>query len=146
MEPNALLARMPVHPLVSGAALMLLLVADCTGPAAEPASRADCPEGPLLDAVREAETLRVIVRLELETRPEAELSEADAAEQRRRIASAQDALLADLADSGAEVTRRYERFAQLGLTVTEPALCLLLVSPRVRDVALDTDDRPGGAG
>lgn len=126
--------------MLSGLALAVLLTACTTGPLE------NCPEDPLVERVRQEGTLRVLVTLELDVTPEAELTEQEVEEQRRRIDEIQDQLLAELEGTDAEVVRRFERFAMLSLRVGEPAVCRLLTSQLVRDVQEETAEPPTGSG
>jgi hypothetical protein len=122
--------------------LLVLLAPDCTGIASGGAPGDRCPDGPLLEAVRQAGTVRVIIGLALDIRPEADLTPQEVSDQRDRIATEQDRVLAEVgADS--RVVRRYERLPQLALEVSEAGLCRLLASPSVRSVQLDREDAPG---
>jgi hypothetical protein len=123
--------------------VLLILLQDCGGLAPERTGAGPCPDGPLLQGVREAGSVRVIVGLALEVRPEAELTAAAAAAQRQRIAAAQDSLLAELGTEGITVIRRYQRLPQLALQVDETRLCRLLASARVASVHADREDPPG---
>lgn len=101
-------------------------------------------EHPLREVARRQGTVPVLVRLEVETHPEATLEEAEAEAQRRRIAAAQDEVLGLLEGSGSRPRTRYRRFPLLSLLVTEEGLCRLLTSPRVLQVEEDGVARPGG--
>jgi hypothetical protein len=127
----------------SAALVLLTLAPDCSGFMLRGEADQRCPDHPLRVAAREAESLRLIVALAVDTRPEAELDERQVSEQRQRISEAQDRLLQELGGSGVILIRRYDRLPQLALQVSEPALCHLLTSPLVRDLQLDREDVPG---
>lgn len=123
------------------AVAVVALAPNCSGPGPRGETvEGRCPESPLREAVRREGSLHLIVRLQLDTRPEAELTGEEALEQRRTIAELQDRLLADLAGTGVDVMRRYERLPLLAVHVHEPAVCLLLRSPLVRSMELDRED------
>jgi hypothetical protein len=88
-------------------------------------------------------TVRVIVQLRLNTLPEGELSSADAvASQRRAIASAQSAVLTELAGTSYRVMRIFETIPFLALDVSPGALQALERSALVVGMEEDRLDSP----
>jgi len=84
--------------------------------------------------------VRVIVQLDVATRPEGALATRQAAlDQRQAIAAAQSELSADLAGTSHRVTRQFETIPFLALEVGPDALAVLERSARVVGVA---EDRP----
>jgi subtilisin family serine protease len=82
--------------------------------------------------------VRVIVQLDVATRPEGALASRQAVlDQRQAIAAAQSELLADLARTNHRVTRQFETIPFLALEVGPDALAVLERSPRVVGVAED---------
>ncbi len=83
-------------------------------------------------------TVRVIVQLRVTALPEGELSSAEAvASQRRAIASAQSAVLTELADTSYRVIRTFETIPFLALDVSPGALQALEGSALVVSVEED---------
>ena len=74
---------------------------------------------------------RVIVELHLDDdfKPEGELTEPCVRAQRAAIAAAQESLLSELADRGAQLTRRPKTIPFLALEIGAPALADLRASP-----------------
>lgn len=110
------------------AALLLAVVAApmCT---IEPHA-APCPDDPLMEEVRAAGELRVIVRLVIDPELEGE-------ERRQRISELQKTLLAELDGTRLDIVTLFERFPLMTLQVGEEALCRLLRSPRVERIQID---------
>lgn len=136
-----------------GGALVMVVAAGCAPePAAEPPpeptpeppeQELDCPSNQLRDELHAADgELRVIVTLAVDTAPEAELAEEEIREQRAAINAAQEQLIDQLADTEAEVVRRFERYPQLVVRVDEQALCHLLRADLVDDVTVDEPEPP----
>jgi hypothetical protein len=99
----------------------------------------------LIERVREEGTVSVIVTLDIPYEPEALLkTQAEIDEQRAAIASAQDELVASLADFNAVENTRYTIFPQIALTVDEKALQELARSPLVADVQENRAHPPTG--
>ena len=124
---------------------LCLLLAGCgreasPGGDTSPEASADA-EGLRREASR-AGTVAVIVDLDVEYRPEAELSPEAAGEQRARIARAQRRLVDDLAGHRVELAARYERLPQIALVVDEEALEILLDHPLVKAVHPNAPDAP----
>ncbi len=87
--------------------------------------------------------VRVLVQLRVSTLPEGKLSSADAvASQRRAIASAQSAVLAELAGTSYRVIRTFETIPFLALDVSPDALQALEGSALVVGVEEDRLDSP----
>jgi len=119
----------------------LLLGASCTHPSME-SMDTPCSQDPLVEAVRAEGTLAVLVRLEVDTRPEAELDPGAVERQRERIAAARRELLQEVSGMAAQVVRSYDRLPFVAFRVDETALCRLMESPRVRSVQVDGEDPP----
>lgn len=103
------------------------------------------PAGPAPAAPTPGPSARrgVIVDLAVQWQPEGELAPTEVAEQRARIAQAQDELLGDLGAHG-EVRRRYETTPQLAVTVDEQGYAILQAHRLVERVHDDRADAPTG--
>jgi hypothetical protein len=127
------------HPIATrgnllAAALLLMACGGTGGHAGEV-----CEEGPLLESVRDAGSVRVIVLLHVEEHD-------DVDDRRTAIALVQDAVLAELDDAGGDyrVNHRYGSLAMLALTVDEVSLCRLMASDHVDRVEEDSEDGTRG--
>lgn len=101
--------------------------AEPTEPSPDPsATPSDREEQALLDHVRDEGELSVIVEVALEG-----TAAPNSTEERRLIERAQDDLVAELDPAHVSVQTRFERTAQLTLTVDEEGLLALFASPRV---------------
>ena len=122
--------------------LSLLLVGcgDERSPRVRPSVSDDAED--LREEASRSGTVSVIVDLDVEYRPEAELSPEAVQEQRERIARAQRRLVNDLVGHRVEIAARYERLPQIALVVDEGALEILVDHPLVRAVHHDVPDAP----
>jgi hypothetical protein len=104
--------------------------AEPTEPSPDPsATPSDREEQALLDHVRDEGELSVIVEVALEG-----TAAPNSTEERQLIERAQDDLVAELDPAHVSVQTRFERTAQLTLTVDEEGLLALFASPRVTRV------------
>ena len=122
---------------VVGAAVMLLV-----GPAA-----GRTPAGsvlkPLVDRAAREGTVRVLVQLQVAAESEGGLASAEAvADQRKAIAVAQSALMAELVGTHYRLIRTYETIPFLALEVSSDVLRILEVSPLVVGIEEDRLELP----
>jgi len=131
---------------VVGAAVMLLV-----GPAAGRTLAGNVPKA-LVDRAAQEGTVRVLVQLQVVAKPEGGLASAEAvAAQRKAIAVAQSALMAELVGTRYRLIRTYETIPFLALEVSSDALRILEASPLVvgieedrLELPLSTPSRPTG--
>ena len=122
---------------VVGAAVMLLV-----GPAAGRTPAGSVPKALVDRAAREA-TVRVLVQLQVAAEPEGGLASAEAvAAQRKAIAVAQSALMAELVGTRYRLIKTYETIPFLALEVSSDALRILEASPLVVGIEEDRLELP----
>jgi hypothetical protein len=122
---------------VVGAAVMLLV-----GPAAGRTLAGSVPKA-LLDRAAPEGTVRVLVQLQVAAEPEGGLASAEAvAAQRKAIAVAQSALMAELVGTRYRLIRTYETIPFLALEVSSDALRILEASPLVVGIEEDRLELP----
>jgi len=91
--------------------------------------------GRMMERAQQSGSVRVIVGLRMDTRPEGELSSEARVAQRSNISAAQDSVMSRL--SNARVTREYETIPFLALDVDEEQLNQLLSLPNVTSIVPD---------